>query len=327
MLDKAATRQYSLCGDPDDLSRYRLGILRDPNGRGSSLYVHDQLKVGDTVRVRGPLKQLRTRPVPALPVHRRRNRDHPDAADDRQVAEAAGADWRLVYGGRQRSSMAFLDELAVHGDRVTVWPQDETGLLDLASVLGEPRPDTLIYCCGPEPLAGRGREGVHALAARALHLERFTAKPQGEPVRDEPFDVELAPHRYHPDRATATDRSSSIVEEAGVGVLSSCAEGTCGTCETGVLEGEPDHLDSVLTAEERKRQRLHDDLRLALVRRQARPGSVRVIEMEYRTFPATGDRLSVLGFGAMGFAGWFGRSTTPMRPVPSTLLWIWASTS
>ena len=147
--------------------------------------------------------------------------------------------------------MAFVDELAVHGDRVSVCPQDETGLLDLGQLLGVPRPDTLIYCCGPEPLLAAVEKASTHWPPRALHLERFTPKPQGEPVRDEPFDVEL--HRTGITLTVPRDRSIlSVVEEAGVGVLSSCAEGTCGTCETGVLEGDPDHLDSVLTAEERK---------------------------------------------------------------------------
>ena len=83
-------------------------------------------------------------------------------------ATASGADWTLLYGGRQRASMAFLPELARYGDRVTVAPQDETGLLDLDSVLGTPRPDTLVYCCGPEPLlvaVEDGRSGAPALTA------------------------------------------------------------------------------------------------------------------------------------------------------------------
>ena len=63
-------------------------------------------------------------------------------------AEAAGADWRLLYGGRERASMAFLDELATYGDRVTIVPQNEMGMLDLESVLGTPQPDTLVYYCG-----------------------------------------------------------------------------------------------------------------------------------------------------------------------------------
>src|SRR5258708_233465 len=65
---------------------------------------------------------------------------------------ARGADWQLLYGGRRRTSMGFLDELAAYGDRVLIYPQDEEGLLPLGSFLAPPRDDTLVYCCGPEPL-------------------------------------------------------------------------------------------------------------------------------------------------------------------------------
>jgi ferredoxin len=137
----------------------------------------------------------------------------------------------------------------VHGDRVTVSPQDETGLLDLATLLGTPEPDTLVYCCGPEPLLAAVEERCTAWPSSALHLERFAARPIGEPVRTEAFDVELA--RSGLTLTVPPERSIlDVVEAAGVGVLSSCAEGTCGTCETGVLEGLPDHRDSVLTAVE-----------------------------------------------------------------------------
>jgi ferredoxin len=146
--------------------------------------------------------------------------------------------------------MAFLDELAVYGDRVSVCPQDETGLLDLAALLGTPEPDTLIYCCGPEPLLAAVEERSARWPSNALHLERFAARPLSEPVRAEAFDIEL---RRSGLTLTVPPEQSilDVVEAAGVGVLSSCAEGTCGTCETGVLDGEPDHRDSVLTADER----------------------------------------------------------------------------
>ena len=60
-------------------------------------------------------------------------------------AQAAGANWRLLYGGRYRGSMAFLPELAAYGDRVTVVLQDEAGVLDLDGALGTPQPGTLVY--------------------------------------------------------------------------------------------------------------------------------------------------------------------------------------
>jgi len=250
ILDHAATRQYSLCGDPDDHHAWRLGILRDPNGSGGSVHVHDRLQVGDVVRIRGPRNNL---PLvdsprylfiaggigitPILPMIR--------------TADAAGAQWRLVFGGRQRASMAFLDELAAYGEKVTVWPQDENGLIDLDSLLGQPQPDTEVYCCGPEPLLAAVEQRCAAWPKGSLHVERFIAKPLSEPVLHEAFEVHLA----RSDRTLTIPPDKSIlaaVAEAGIGVLSSCAEGTCGTCETPVLEGVPDHRDSVLDQDARE---------------------------------------------------------------------------
>jgi len=249
ILDGVATRQYSLCGPSWDQQAYRLGILRDPDGSGGSLHVHDKLAVGDLVRIRGPRNNfpLVASPrylfiaggigiTPMLPMI--------------QAASTAGAQWRLVYGGRQRSSMAFLEELAAHGDQVTVWPQDERGLLPLADLLGTPQPGTLVYCCGPEPLLNAVEQGCAGWPAGSLHVERFVAKPLTEPVLAEAFDVHL--RRSDLTLTVPVDRSIlSVIDEAGVQVLSSCGEGTCGTCETSVLDGVPDHRDSVLDAGQR----------------------------------------------------------------------------
>ncbi|MGW3965109.1 PDR/VanB family oxidoreductase [Amycolatopsis sp. NPDC005003] len=233
-------RQYSLCGDPAEKSAYRVAVLREPDGRGGSEYVHDKLSAGDLLQVDGPRNHFALVAAdrylfiaggigitPILP-----------------MLDRAGSDWQLVYGGRTRGSMAFTDELARHGDRVTFRPQDEHGLLDLPSLLAGVRPGTAVYCCGPEPLLA----AVEALGPEDLHVERFTAQPDEGPRTA--FEVELAGSgRVLP---VPADRSIlEVVEEAGVQVLSSCREGTCGTCETGVLGGEPDHRDSVLTADER----------------------------------------------------------------------------
>jgi cytochrome P450/ferredoxin-NADP reductase len=250
IIDRAKTRQYSLCGSVQDPHVWRLGILRDPAGSGASLYVHDTLEVGSTVRVRGPRNNF---PLvdsarylfiaggigitPILPMI--------------AAAEVAGADWQLVYGGRQRASMAFLDELAAYGDRVSVRPQDETGILDLNSLLGQPRPDTKVYCCGPEPLLAAVEARCTTWPKGSLHVERFVPKPLSAPVLAEAFEVHLAQSGMT--LSVPTDQSVlSVLQHAGVGVLSSCAEGTCGTCETPVLDGIPDHRDSVLNAEERE---------------------------------------------------------------------------
>ena len=250
ILGSAATRQYSLCGDPHDQHTWRLGVLRDPNGSGGSLHVHDRLQAADVVRIRGPRNNFPLVPSPRYLFVAGGIGITPILAMMRS-AEAAGAEWRLVYGGRQRASMAFLDELAAYGDRVTVWPQDEKGLIDLDGLLGHPQPDTKVYCCGPEPLLAAVEQRCTAWPKGSLHVERFVAKPLTEPVRHEAFEVHLAQAGL---TLTVPPEESILaaVEQAGIGVLSSCHEGTCGTCETRVLDGVPDHRDSVLDEVQRE---------------------------------------------------------------------------
>src|SRR5262249_54529449 len=142
------------------------------------------------------------------------------------------------------------DELADYGHRVTISPQDETGILDLDTLLGTPQPDTLVYSCGPEPLLAAVEQRCATWPPHSLHVERFNAKPLTEPARAYGFEVELAQSGL----TLSVPPTKSILEvitEAGVGVLSSCGEGTCGTCETPVLDGEPDHRDSLLSEDER----------------------------------------------------------------------------
>lgn len=249
LIDGVAPRQYSLCGDAADRRSWRLGILREPHGSGASAHVHDRLQVGDVIRVRGPRNHfpLRAAPrylfiaggigiTPLLPMI--------------AAAHSRGAEWRLLYGGRTRGSMAFLDELSNYGDQVEVAPLDEVGLLDLDAVLTVPRKDTLVYCCGPESLLTAVEVAARDWPPGALHVERFSAKPMNEVARADSFHVFLklsgVQLEVSPDVSVL-----EAVSAAGIDVLSSCTEGTCGTCETRVLGGDPDHRDSILSEEER----------------------------------------------------------------------------
>lgn len=250
VLGNGLTRQYSLCGDPSDRQSYRVGVLREKAGGGGSRFVHDELRAGSTVSVRAPRNHFRLEPSPHY-VFIAGGIGITPILTMIAEAEAAGASWSLLYGGRQRSSMAFLDALEHHGERVTVWPQDTHGLLDLDALLRGPRPDTLVYACGPGPLLDAVEARCAAWPEGALHIERFAAAPLTAPVRDEPFEVELA--RTGRVLTVPTDRSivDVIESETGLNVLTSCSEGKCGTCETGVLEGTPDHRDVLLTQVER----------------------------------------------------------------------------
>ena len=250
-LPDGTLRQYSLCGDRWDPYRYRIGVLREPRGRGGSRYVHDELRPGDVLGFAGPRNNFAMVPAsrylfiaggigitPLLPmVHQ---------------AEHVGADWTLVYGGRSRSSMAFLDRLARYSDRVHVRSEDEHGLLDLAAWLGVPRPDFAVYCCGPAGLLDAVESRCRAWQPHALHTERFVARERAAPIRDLPFQVELARSAV---TVTVTPDVSVLdaLHTAGVDVLSSCRQGTCGTCEAVVLEGIPDHRDSILDDHQRAR--------------------------------------------------------------------------
>jgi ferredoxin-NADP reductase len=254
-LGNGMIRQYSLCGDPSESDRYRVAVLREPDGRGGSAWIHDHLTVGETLQVSVARNNfaLESSPrllliaggigiTPLLPMI--------------AAAEASGVDWRLLYGGRARSSMAFLDELARHGERVTVVTEAESGLLDLDAALGEPLADTLVYCCGPEGLldAVTARTTAWPDAGASLRLERFHPKAAAdeESGPDEAIEIELA----RTGRTVTVPAGRSILdvlEDEGVDdCFSSCREGTCGTCETDVLGGEPDHRDSVLSPADRE---------------------------------------------------------------------------
>jgi len=249
LLLPSGTRQYSLCGDRWDAHHYRVGVLREPGGRGGSAHVHDELAEGDLVGVGGPRNNFGLVPAghylfvaggigitPLLPMLRQ--------------AEIVGAAWHLLYGGRSRATMGFLDELAGHGDHVEVVPQDERGLLDLDTALADLPTDARVYVCGPPPLLDAVESRCAGWAPGRLRTERFVAAEQGAPVRDAAFEVELARSGL---RVTVDPRTSVLdaVGAAGVPVLSSCRSGTCGTCETTVLAGRPDHRDSLLDDDER----------------------------------------------------------------------------
>ena len=146
--------------------------------------------------------------------------------------------------------MAFVQDLTSrYGDRVTLRPQDRHGLLDLKASIGAPKPGTRIYCCGPGGLLDAVEGYCQSTGWPAPHVERFQPKTDADRGTNRRFEVELSRTGRTlevPADATILD----VVRAAGVQVLYSCTEGTCGTCETDVLDGVPDHRDSVLTASE-----------------------------------------------------------------------------
>lgn len=239
-------RQYSLCGDPADPTAYRIGVLNEPSSRGGSRHVHTKLRPGQTVHAVGPRNHFALEPAasylflaggigitPILAMARRAERD--------------GVPYRLIHGGRSRASMAFGAELSALNGDVTLVPQDEHGHPDLAAALRDLPADALVYCCGPEPLL---RAVEEACPTGQLRVERFAAPVVERDGDDTAFEVECR-------RSGVTlnvDAGTSVLEaaeNAGLAVASSCRDGICGSCETRVLAGTPDHRDFLLSEAER----------------------------------------------------------------------------
>ncbi|GAA2229175.1 PDR/VanB family oxidoreductase [Herbiconiux moechotypicola] len=247
-LPGGLVRQYSLSGDPADGSGYTITVLDEPGGRGGSRAVHD-LSLGSTVRLRGVRNHFVLTEEPSYVFVAGGIGITPLRPMIEEV-ERLGLPWELHYAGRSRASMAFVDRLvAEHPSRVAVYARDEGGSLDLAAVVAASS-GAALYCCGP----GRMIDAAETLcrnAGRELHLERFAAGDGVEvfSADDQPFEVHLAQSGI----TIVVEPGQTILdvaEAAGADVFGSCLEGICGTCETRVLDGVPDHRDSVLNGEE-----------------------------------------------------------------------------
>lgn len=249
VLPSGLVRQYSLCGDPDDPGTYTVATRLVEGGRGGSREVHEQLREGAEIEVRGPRNRFPLVEAEAYVFVAGGIGITPVLPMLRSLA-ARGADWRLLYGGRSRGSMPFLDEiekLGAEGGRVTVVAQDESGHPDTAAALADIAPGTAVYCCGPEPLM----DAVTAALPEGctLHLERFSAA-SADVADSGAFEVEL--HRSgRTVQVTAGQSVLAAVRAELPHVAYSCEQGFCGTCQQRVLEGEIDHRDELLTDDER----------------------------------------------------------------------------
>jgi ferredoxin-NADP reductase len=250
ILPNGMIRQYSLCGDRWDSTKFQIAVLREVAGRGGSAYIHDQLAVGDTVGIAGLRNSF-----PLVPAERYRfiagGIGITPLLPMLHQAELTGAEWSLLYVGRSRQSMAFLSNLARYEGRVCLVPKDEQRQLDVAEWLGAAQKETKVYCCGPVSLITAVERACAQWPAHALRTERFMTGALPRATRATPFEVVLA----RTGRMVTVQPGASVLDalrEARVSVMSSCQQGLCGTCETTVIAGLPDHRDSVLSDVDRE---------------------------------------------------------------------------
>ncbi|MEU6602993.1 PDR/VanB family oxidoreductase [Streptomyces flaveolus] len=254
VLPSGAVRQYSLCGDDRDRTGYTVAVLHEPAGRGGSHEIHTTALVGRELTVRGP-------------------RNHFPLAEARRhflvaggigitpilsmarALDRSGQDWQALYAGHD-GNMPFVNELRdLGGGRVTVVRTDREGRPDVAALVGRLPESTAVYCCGPPSLINDVRTAAEqAGKVLACRVERFSVDPAAPVVDtggDGPIEVELA--RSGTSFTVPADRSIlDAVRADRPDVPFSCEEGYCGSCETRVLDGTPDHRDEVLGAHEHR---------------------------------------------------------------------------
>lgn len=232
-------------------SEYVIGVRRDANGRGGSVSMHDDVHVGSVLEVTWPANNFALKRAKRYLFIAGGIGITPIRAMVAEVRARGGADVELLYLTRTPEDTAFLDEFtgsvvhhsAVHG-RLDLWPY-------LAEPDGGDGSDTRIYCCGPTPLIDEVLALTMHWRPSRVHVEDFAGVDALGGRRTE-FTTVWAPTGA---RITVPADSSMLtaLRDNGIDVDSSCESGTCGTCRLGLVAGDPDHRDLVLTSQERSR--------------------------------------------------------------------------
>jgi ferredoxin-NADP reductase len=248
-LPNGLIRQYSLTAPDNAPMSYSLGIKLDPASRGGSKYVFETLRVGQTVKISAPRNNF-----PLV-----ENAEHSVLIAGGigitpiwamvQRLQATGRSWTLHFACRSRADMAFLDSLQgmpeahLHFD-----DESNSAFLDLNEIVSQAPKHAHLYCCGPNPMLESFKDATANWPAEQLHVEYFTPAQSADLKGN--YVVELV--RSGKEFVIPSGKSIlSVLRDAGLNVPYSCEEGICGTCETAVISGIPDHRDSLLTEKER----------------------------------------------------------------------------
>ena len=247
-------RQYSLCGDTKKLQTWEIAVLKDDESRGGSLFIHEALQEGDVITVSKPKNhfpfkggdfcQFIAGGIGITPIYA-------------MIAQAkeAGLDWHLLYLARSNEDFIFLEQIkAIDPQRITVHASDDKGPYLLEGKLDTLSENSVVYSCGPQSLLD-ALEQIHQERSQGkwkLVLERFKVDtPVFDEVNDKPITITL----NRTGKTIKVPSDESILEalrREGIRIKCSCRNGTCGTCETVVISGLPDHRDHVLSEDERQ---------------------------------------------------------------------------
>jgi ferredoxin-NADP reductase len=260
LLSNGLVRSYSLCNSQDERNRYVIAVRMDSPGRGGSKFIHQSLRAGDRISISLPRNHFRLVEDASHVLFLAGGIGITPIWSMVQRLESLGRSWELHYCTRTRDRCAFLEELkaleARQPGRVYFNFDHEPGgrVTDIDALIAGAPLGAHLYCCGPRPMldafeAAAARGGI---AQELVHLENFS--PVADAAVEGGFEVELR----RSCKVLAIPPGQTILDvlvAAGLSPVHSCMQGVCGTCETVVLDGIPDHRDSVLTPAERASNR------------------------------------------------------------------------
>lgn len=249
---KKMIRQYSLCSDPAERHRYLIGVGLDANSLGGSRYLHQQLKVDDLLQISKPRNNFAVNESAAHTVLIAGGIGITPLLSMARRLSQIGKSWILYQCARTPSRAAFTTELqALSGRVVQIFDGIPNGVpINLPYVISGAPKDTHFYCCGPASLMSAFETAASQLSQAQVHVEWFKAKEtEGSRSEKETFRIKL--NKSGRELEVPKDKTIlDVLQDAGINVQFSCCQGVCGSCETNVLEGTPDHRDTIFANDE-----------------------------------------------------------------------------
>lgn len=250
-LDNGLIRQYSLANCSTEQHRYVIAVLNEQNSRGGSRYIHENLKVGDILRISEP------RNLFALQKHAQKAKLFAGGIGITpiyamaQELKAQNIAFELHYFARSRSALAFAAELQQFYPHVFFHVDDEpNSKADVVKILDQLEPTQHLYVCGPNGFMDFILQSAQTKgwSSAQIHKEHFAAVTP-DLAKDNEFSIEIKStgQRIH---VAQQQTVVQALEQHGHMIPVSCEQGICGTCLTSIVAGEPDHRDLFLTEEE-----------------------------------------------------------------------------
>lgn len=247
-------RQYSLCNNPSETHRYLIGVLRDPNSRGGSIAMHDQLKVGDIVEISYPRNLFELAKESSNSILLAGGIGVTPILCMAEYLTNSNNEFEMHYCTRSKEQTAFLEKISNsnYSSKVNFHfdDGDNEQRINLSKVLANPSSGTHVYICGPKGFLDAALNAAKKMGwtSEQIHYEYFSATPIPT-ESNESFTVKLARSGKTVEVA-ANQTITQALAAAGMDIPTSCEQGICGTCLVKVIEGIPDHKDLFMTDEE-----------------------------------------------------------------------------